>query len=242
MGRTWIRLGGDELLPGSGMGSSTADLGALIGAVHAWTRRGEIDPSAAAAWALEVEPTNGTFYRELTLFDHRSGSFAEPWGAAPELDLVAVTQGALDTVDFNRRLDRRLRRGELTRDLLRRWAETLALLRRGLDTGDLEAVGRASTQSARLSRALAPRPLLEEVEATARDVGALGVLVGHSGTATGILLDPARSAAPEGVAEGLRRRLPEARPIHLRTGAGGIRWGTVPPSTPLPPPQRGPMV
>ncbi len=256
-GETRVGLGGDDLRPGTGLGSSTADLGALIGAVHGLAGRvgvgvagehgvgssggcggdltGDVDPRRATAWALKVEPTNGTFFRDLTLFDHRGGDVAESMGPVPVLDLVVVTDGPVDTLAFNRRLDRRVAKTGLASGLLRRWTSSLGLLRHAVASGDLEALGRASTLSARCSVTLTPRPLLEPVERVAGEMGALGVMVGHSGTATGILLDPGRRTHPEDAAARLQSLIPGSKPLLMRTGPGGIRWGTVSRDAPLPP-------
>jgi hypothetical protein len=191
------RLGGDDLAPGAGLGSSTADLGATLAALE---DAGLIPPASPLAWtraAVAVEPTNSTLFPRITLLDHREGREVEVLGEVPELAVLLVVPGTrLATRDFNARLPTRVDPVHV-----QGWREALALLRAGLVGGDLEAVGRAATLSARLRDLALPapgvaRPSVAVLEGLWRGAPAgvrraiLGVIASHSGTAAGFLLDP----------------------------------------------------
>jgi L-threonine kinase len=226
-----VRMGGDELYPGAGLGSSTAELGALLGALHAWDSGSRLlDAFAASHRALEVEPTNGTFHPGLTLFDHREGSVMEPLGPVPTLLALVLVGDAVDTVAFNRRLPARLPGSALAG-----WAEALALLREGVAGGDLEAVGRAVSASAELSPHLAPRPLLPELRRVTSEVGGLGVIASHSGSAMGVLAPADDPAILDEAQARLEGRFPGYIRLLLRAAPGGIRFGRGLPPTPVSP-------
>ncbi len=189
-----LRLGGDDLAPGAGLGSSTADLGAVLAALEALGLLSPSSPLDRARLALAVEPTNSTLLPGLTLFDHREGRDAEWLGPVPPLEVVLLVPGTrLETRVFNAGLplpDARSREG---------WARALALLREGAASGDLSAVGEAATRSARLrDEALAvpglSRPTAADLQAllgrapasVRREV--VGIVASHSGTAAGYLM------------------------------------------------------
>ncbi|MEU1026051.1 kinase, partial [Streptomyces sp. NPDC005904] len=54
---------------------------------------------------------------------------------------------------------------------------------------DLAQVGRIATRSALMNQRLRHKALLDPMRDICREVGGLGVAVGHSGTTLGILLD-----------------------------------------------------
>jgi L-threonine kinase len=185
-----------------GFGTSTADvvgaIAATAAAAGAW-----IDPRDVARLAVSVEPSDGTMFPGLALFDHRGATLAEPLGAAPPL-LVGVLdfEGTVDTLDFNAHLDLDSLRG-----VEREHERALDMLRSGLRTGRLESIGRAATLSARANQRTLPKDSLDDVIALAESGGALGVCVAHSGTAVGTLFAPGDRASADRLLETARRQL-----------------------------------
>jgi L-threonine kinase len=167
-----------------GLGSSTADVAGAIAACALALGR-PLPPDEIARLALSVEPTDGSVFPGIVLFDHRRGDTYEWLGEAPAMSVVMLDGGGeVDTVAFNR-----VDRASLLRSLEPEHVEALALVRRGLATGDPALIGRGATLSALANQRILPKPELPRVLDAARQIGAAGVCVGHSGTVIGVLLD-----------------------------------------------------
>ena len=197
------RMAINSTLPRSkGMASSTAD---VAGAIYAASRalRMEIAPMEAAHLALMIEPSDGSLFPNVVLFDHCGGKIWEDLGACPPLDLVVLDFGGeVDTVAFNHRdFSQTLRENEP------QVSQALALVREGLAQGDPALIGQGATLSALANQRILFKPQLEAVLEAAEEIDALGVNVAHSGTVIGVLLDPSRQRAQE-VREWLEVRLP----------------------------------
>jgi L-threonine kinase len=185
-----------------GMGSSTADVaGALYGLAAAAGVR--LQPEEVAGLALAVEPSNSSLFPRLAIFDHRQGTAYEELGPAPEATLLVVDCGGeVDTLAYNA-VDRR---HDLQR-LSPRAERALALLRRGLEQGDLALVGQAATESALAHQHILLKPELSDVLHLGLDLGAIGVCVAHSGTVMGVIF-PADRHGDQVPVERLRQELP----------------------------------
>lgn len=205
-----------EIPRSKGMASSTADVVGAIGATGLALGY-EADALVISRLALEVEPTDGSAFPGVVLFDHVGGRLFEPLGGAPDLAVLVLDFGGeVDTVSFNA-----VDRSALLRELEPGHAEAMALARRGLAERRLDLVGRAATLSAQLNQRVLPKPELPAVLAFADDVGALGVCVGHSGTVLGALLPPDRDA--ERLAAAARAALPGlSSAIPCRLVGGGV--------------------
>ncbi len=165
-----------------GMASSTADIVAAVGATAA-ALNSEIPIQDQAELALTVEPSDGVMLPGIALFDHMGGQIARSLGNAPDMRvLVLEFAGALDTETFNA-----VERHEQLHSLESSFRDALELITAGLDRDDAELIGRGATLSALSYQAVLPKPQLPEAVTLARDAGALGVNVAHSGTAIGLL-------------------------------------------------------
>ncbi|GIW12052.1 MAG: GHMP kinase [Dehalococcoidia bacterium] len=184
-GRLWIW---SSLPRGKGLGSSTADIGAALFATA--TAHGVVLSSLAAArLALRVEPTDGSLFPGLVVFDHREGRWLELLGPPPPVACVVLDPGGtVDTLAFNARDQRaHLRANE---PLIR---EALAMVRAACREGDVTLLGAAATLSAQAHQAVLEKPLLPLALARAREAGAAGVAVAHSGTVIVALFDRRRA-------------------------------------------------
>ncbi len=205
---------------GKGMGSSTADVTAAAGA--ALNALGHpLEPNLLARVALSVEPSDGTMFPDLTLFDHREGRIREELGPPPPLRIVAVEPPEeVDTEAFNRRVSGSDRAGP---ELVSGWNRAFREARRAIRTGDPQQLGHAATASSRLHQALLPSPLLTPLLRVVRLSGAVGLNRAHSGTVFGLLFAPG-FGRPGLVSELLAREELDFLRIHdLKLIPGGLR-------------------
>lgn len=202
-----------------GMASSTADVAGAINAVALALGR-EISPAEVAQLALEIEPTDGSVFPDIVLFDHRGGELYENLGPCPRIDLIVLDFGGeIDTVSFNSH-----DRTDLLRSIEPRISEAVELVREGLRAGDPSLIGRGATISALANQIVLFKPQLEVVLRLAQSLGAVGVDVGHSGTVIGVLVDPRHSDAMS-IAPFFRLELPDVENVQVcRLVGGGCYW------------------
>ena len=203
---------------GKGMGSSSADITAAVGAVGIAAGQ-PFTPEAIASIALSVEPTDGVMFPGIALIDHRCGSIAESLGPPPPMEVIVIdTGGIVDTLEFNR-----VDRADLWEKVASRTDEALELVSEGVRRGEPELVGRGATVSARAGH---PPDLAEWVEraaAFAEEQCAAGINVAHSGTVVGILLD-ARERRSKPVYRRALEAFADAESVeHFRLIGGGVR-------------------
>lgn len=206
----------NSLLPLSkGMASSTADVAGAIEAV-CYANGYTPNPSLVAEIALSVEPSDGTFFPDIVAFDHQKGKLLIPLGTPPPLDIIVLDCGGeVDTLAFNAQ-DRR--------DILKRcepqFKEAFSAIREGIAKGDTKLIGLGATISARVNQEVLFKPQLEKAQSLAREVDALGISVGHSGTVIGILLDSKKSDT-KAVAAYLAKKLDDLELLFSCSLVGG---------------------
>ena len=203
---------------GKGMGSSSADIAAAVAA--AGLAAGcPLSPEDIARIALSVEPTDGVMFPGIALFDHRRGRIAESLGPPPPMEAIVIDRGGqVDTLAFNA-----VNRAAQWAAVADRTEAALELVRAGVRRQDAGLIGRGATVSARAGRPPDAANWVERAIGLAKDIGAAGVNVAHSGTVIGILLDARRrqskpayrwAVAEFGDAESVR---------HFRVIGGGVR-------------------
>lgn len=171
-----------ELPEGKGLASSTADLVATARAVADAEGRtvsvGELEADLRA-----IEPSDGVMYPGTVAYFHREVRLLARLGTLPALTIVTGDEGgSIDTVEFNR-VEPCFGPGDK-----QEFDRLLARLGVAIAHGDVAAIGAVATRSAMLSAASRERPHLDATIRAARAIGAIGVVVAHSGTTTGILL------------------------------------------------------
>ncbi|MDQ0937486.1 GHMP family kinase ATP-binding protein [Streptomyces turgidiscabies] len=177
-----LELGGD-LPEGKGMASSSADLVATVRAVGAAFGR-TFTPAQTEAFLRGIEPADGVMYDEIVCFHHRAVRLGSRLGALPPLALVAHDEGGqVDTVAHNRTAKTI---GTAERH---EYARLLDRLTGAVATGDLPAVGEVATRSAELNDRRRARAGFAELSALCREVDGHGLVLAHSGTLLGVLLD-----------------------------------------------------
>ncbi|MEU8952778.1 kinase [Streptomyces sp. NPDC048518] len=168
---------------GKGLASSSADLVATARAVGR-ALGVPMPPARIERLLSRIEPTDGVLYPAIVAFHHRSVRLRSVLGSLPAMAVVGIDEGgSVDTVDFNRIPK------PFTQADRRAYADLLGRLTRAVRRQDLAEVGRIATRSALMNQRLRHKALLEPVREICREVGGLGVAVGHSGTTLGVLVD-----------------------------------------------------
>jgi uncharacterized protein involved in propanediol utilization len=204
----------NELAEGKGFASSSADLVATVQAVGD-AFGVDFKESEIEDFLRQIEPSDGVMYCGVVAFYHRAVRLRERLGFLPDLVIVAHDEGGeVDTILFNRMFK------PFSQSDKAEYSRLLAELGEAVPAGDLAAIGRVATRSARLNEILRPRAHLEAIQQISRDVDGLGVVAAHSGTVLGILLDAADPQCEEKIVQASRslRALPGSVSVH-RTAA-----------------------
>ncbi|MER9064769.1 hypothetical protein [Mesorhizobium sp. M0698] len=172
-----------ELPEGKGLASSSADLVATARSIASCFKR-RVRTSLIENLMAEIEPSDGVMYPGVVAYQQRSCSLFSFLGQMPPLAIVGLDEGGtVETVDYDQR------RGEISAAHRTQYYELLGRARIAIPRGDTATIGRIATASALLHQERAPKEHLNAMLKASQDTGALGVVVAHSGTMIGILLD-----------------------------------------------------
>ncbi|WP_322924630.1 kinase [Paenibacillus campi] len=179
----WIEI--DSNLPiGKGLASSSADIVATARAVDSCFQL-NLSQSELEDLIREIEPTDGVMYEGIVSYYHREVRLRECLGPVPPLSIVSIDEGGeVSTAEFNKMSIRFEAEDRLEYDHL------LDHISLALKQNDLLTVGRISTRSAILNQKLLHKQQLHDVLEICDTVKGLGIIITHSGTCSGILLDP----------------------------------------------------
>lgn len=166
-----------ELPKGKGMASSTADICAVSIGVAASLGQ-TLTEQDIMTIAASIEPTDGVCCRGLCCLEYESGKIMRSYGDVPALDIVVLdTGGSLNTVEFHRRHPVGTRQHPYIRqglDLLRQeWSAT--------------NLGKAATWSALANQDILYKKDVSILARLVPTLGAVGLVVAHSGTVIGLL-------------------------------------------------------
>lgn len=182
---------------GLGMGSSTSDVTATIRAVadyHGVRLPREVEGRLAVR--AECASDSIMIDDRVVLFAHRDGVVLEELGyRLPPLLVVGCNTQPGDRVDTLR-----FRPAEYHPDEVAAFRVLRAGIRRAIATGDVTLLGKVATASARINQRFLPKPVLDDLLAIGRRLGAAGVQVAHSGTVAGLIFDARRPDRQEVVA------------------------------------------
>jgi L-threonine kinase len=132
----------------------------------------------------EIEPTDGIMFNQMACFDHKNVTNYGLLGTLPMLTVIAVDEGgAVDTVAFNQENRVHSHAVKIEYDRLRIDIQV------AIKICDLRRVGEISTRSAQLIQKWNPKNHLNLFIDLCKDTDALGIVVAHSGTYIGLLLD-----------------------------------------------------
>jgi len=168
---------------GKGLGSSTADLVACSRAITHATRK-HLPTQILLNLLKEIEPSDGIMYDGIVCFYHRLVALHSKLGYLPNIMIVGVDEGGiLDTVKFNQELNAYTSKEQSA------YAILLNEMVNGINSRNLKKVGDVSTKSAILHQQRNPKKNLESFIQICEAVGALGIIVAHSGSYIGIMMD-----------------------------------------------------
>ncbi|MER9475354.1 hypothetical protein [Mesorhizobium sp. M0520] len=172
-----------ELPEGKGLASSSADLVAAARSIaRCFNRR--IRTSLIEKLMAAIEPSDGVMYPGVVAYQQRECSLLSFLGQMPPLAIVGIDEGGtVETVDYDQR------RGEISASHRAKYHELLDRARTAIPQGDTATIGRIATASALLHQERAPKEHLNSMLNASEATDALGVIVAHSGTMSGILLD-----------------------------------------------------
>jgi uncharacterized protein involved in propanediol utilization len=169
-----------------GYGSSTADCVAAALAV-ADALRVKFTAQELARLVVDAEQaSDNLMFCDAVLFAHREGVVIDDYARpVPRLELVAIDSEPdrlIDTLDYTP--------ASYSWKDLQYFEVLVTALRRAVRTHDLPLLGQVATASAGLNQRVLPKPGYADLRRLARERGALGVAVAHSGTVMSVLLDP----------------------------------------------------
>lgn len=169
--------------PGSGAGSSTAEVLATIRAVAGAFGRG-FGPDEEAALCLAAEgAVDPLMHAGTVLFASREARVVRRLGDLPAARVVGGFAGpgaATNPAD----------------DGFPDMAPVFAGLAEAIAAGDAAAMADAARVSAEANQARNPNPAWQAVLRAGREVGALGPIVAHTGSAIGLILSPDTPPGP----------------------------------------------
>lgn len=172
-----------------GYGSSTSD---VLAAIHAVKDAfvGSLPPEDVAQLAVQAETASDSlmFDESTVLFAQREGTVIEDFGyRMPPLRVLGFgsrPEGGGKGVDTLSLAPARYKQGEIELfDNLR------TMLREAIHTKDVALLCSVASRSTEINQRHLPIPRLDSVQAAARETGALGVQVAHSGDIAGLLFD-----------------------------------------------------
>jgi L-threonine kinase len=167
---------------GKGMASSSADITAAMKAI-AQSYLLPLTKEMISTIAAKIEPTDGVMYDEVVAYDYIHGELIESFGTFPPFILVGIDLGGtVDTIEFNQF------KKAYDRHDQNHFLEAYEWVRAGFRKKNISFIIKAATISARINQKIVPRPFFNEFEKLAHACQG-GIVVAHSGTVMGILID-----------------------------------------------------
>ncbi len=186
-----IKIGGvliieSELVEGKGLASSSADLVATAYAVSSAVNF-NISREKIANLISAIEPSDGVMYSGIVAFDYKKLNLIEKIGNLPEIVIIAVDEDKnkkISTLEYNsiKRI--------YTSSHKKKYQKLLSQMIVAIQNQNLHEIGKLSTQSALMNQPHNPKNFLQELIDISNKIKGLGVTIAHSGTLTGIILDP----------------------------------------------------
>ncbi len=171
-----------DLPEGKGLASSSADLVATARAVGRALGT-ELGAERIETLLRLIEPSDGVMYDGIVAFHHRQVRLRTHLGHLPPMTVVGIDEGGIvDTTDFN------LRPKSFSAREKRTYEQLLGTLTCAIATADVASIGAVATHSALMNQRRGPKRHLDDLITLCREVGGLGVVAAHSGTALGVLL------------------------------------------------------
>lgn len=172
-----------QMQEGKGLGSSTADLIASARAIQNATKK-KIPIELFLALLKNIEPSDGIMFEGIVSFFHRKVELHANYGFAWDIVIAGVDEGGIiDTVNFNQTLR------PYSLNQRKMYHKLLMKLLNAIKDGSLSIIGEVSTYSALLHQEINPKKNLSLFLNLSNNIGALGIIVAHSGTYIGLILN-----------------------------------------------------
>ncbi|PAQ16487.1 hypothetical protein CD798_01490 [Bacillaceae bacterium SAOS 7] len=189
---------------GKGMASSSADIVATIRAVAASVGV-TLSAKEEAVIAASIEPTDGVMYRGITAVNQQTGQLLHEFPHAPGLVCIGFDSGGrVNTRAFHQ--DKK-NYNEAEKQLLE---QIFYEMKSGLIDGDVAQILQAATASSQVNERFLPKPNIRLFVDLANELHG-GVIIGHSGTVIGVLLDRQDPSL-------LEKRQEVIVKVHMQTG------------------------
>ncbi|MED4226526.1 kinase [Neobacillus cucumis] len=167
---------------GKGLASSSADIVAALRAI-ADSYHLPLTKEMISMLAVKMEPSDGVMYEEAVAYDYINGQLIESFGALPPFNLVGLDLGGMvNTIEFNEIPKK------YSQDDQQQFLKAYELVTKGFKEKKLTFIGEAATLSARVNQKILPKPVFPILDQLAHRFQG-GIVVAHSGTVAGILLD-----------------------------------------------------
>lgn len=172
-----------ELEIGKGMASSTADLyGIMLGLVK--LQGMQVSIPDLFKLCCQIEASDGIMFDQWTLVDQLNGIVLESFENSPNVELLMLTPaGVVETESLRGH-------GGYAEKLLNKTGKPLELFKEALATSDLSLLGKAATCSLLENESVLEKAHLEALIQIAETFNCFGVVGGHSGTVSGLMLNP----------------------------------------------------
>ncbi|WP_129596157.1 propanediol utilization protein [Anaerophilus nitritogenes] len=165
-----------------GMASSTADLAATILATATYLGK-QITDEDLAKICTQIEPTDSTIFKKLTLFDHLKGIKVKSFDWNPNLDIwVLESRDQVNTQTFRKNNYEALR--IQNKENIEKAYE---VFEKSYLKKDFHLLGKSANISSMTNQNILYKNRLEEIIDIALNMNCYGVNVAHSGTVLGIL-------------------------------------------------------
>lgn len=168
---------------GKGLASSSADIVATARAIdHCFALN--MSTEQIERLIQEIEPTDGVMYEGIVSYYHRDVRLRECLGPVPDLSIVSLDEGGeVDTTEFNK-IFKPFGDAEKSE-----YDDLLESISSAIKKNNLRIVGEISTRSALMNQGLLEKKQMHQVLDICNKVNGLGIVITHSGTCIGILLD-----------------------------------------------------
>ncbi|TCO79499.1 GHMP family kinase ATP-binding protein [Marinisporobacter balticus] len=167
-----------------GMASSTADIGATAIATAKLIEK-KLSEDALARICTEIEPTDSTIFKKLTLFDHLNGRRIKSFDWQPNLDILVFESHKKLNTEVFRMQDHKLLRTKNKEKV----EKAYQLFEESYVKKDFSLFGKAATMSALANQNILYKQKIEDMIELSLKFGCFGVNVAHSGTVVGIIFE-----------------------------------------------------
>jgi uncharacterized protein involved in propanediol utilization len=171
---------------GKGMASSSADIIATIRAIRK-SYSLPVSERMLSDIAGTIEPTDGVMYNEIVAYDYINGDLIEKLGKLPKMRLLGIdTGGFVSTTQFN------CLKKNYTSEDHSLFYDAYYLVKKAIANQHLAPLFDAVTISSTINQKILPKPYFNEMKRIALKCDG-GLIVAHSGTMIGILMDSVKS-------------------------------------------------